>query len=89
MPFYQKQGQLPNKRHIQFRDSSNNLFWEELVSREGFSYIYSNLYHKNPPTEVEIVGEIKPIIIEEWKDITFILNRVNNLAKLSVSTHVN
>ena len=68
MPFYQKQGQLPNKRHIQFRDSSGNLFWEELVSREGFSYIYSNLYHKNPPTEVETVGEIKPIKIEEWKD---------------------
>lgn len=68
MPFYQKQGLLPNKRHIQFRDSSDNLFWEELVSREGFSHIYSNLYHKNPPTEVEIVGEIKPIIIEEWKE---------------------
>ena len=45
MPFYQKQGQLPNKRHIQFRDKDNNLYWEELVSREGFSYIYSNLYH--------------------------------------------
>ena len=57
MPFYQKQGQLPNKRHIQFRDKDNNLYWEELVSREGFSYIYSNLYHLNPPTKVEMIGK--------------------------------
>ena len=68
MPFYQKQGQLPNKRHIQFRDKNNNLYWEELVSREGFSYIYSNLYHLNPPTKVEMIGKQEPIKIEELND---------------------
>ena len=68
MPFYQKQGQLPNKRHIQFRDKDNNLYWEELVSREGFSYIYSNLYHLNPPTKVEMIGKQEPIEIEELND---------------------
>jgi len=68
MPFYQKQGQLPNKRHIQFRNKDNNLYWEELVSREGFSYIYSNLYHVNPPTQIQMVGDLEPIEINEWKD---------------------
>ena len=68
MPFYQKQGQLPNKRHIQFRNKDNNLYWEELVSREGFSYIYSNLYHINPPTQIQMVGDLEPIEINEWKD---------------------
>ena len=33
MPFYQKNGKLPNKRHIQFRDDDENLYWEELLSR--------------------------------------------------------
>ena len=40
MPFYTKRGQLPNKRHIQFRDTDGNLYWEELISRHGFSHIY-------------------------------------------------
>ena len=66
MPFYQTRGQLPNKRHIQFRDEDGNLFWEELISREGFSHIYSNVYHVHPPTAVENVGDLSPIILEEW-----------------------
>ena len=61
MPFYQKRGEIPNKRHIQFRDDSGNLYWEELISREGFSHMYSNVYHIYPPTGVEAVGELKKI----------------------------
>ena len=57
MPFYQKRGTIPEKRHIQFRDKENNLFWEELISREGFSSIYSNVYHKYPPTKVKAIGD--------------------------------
>ena len=59
MPFYQKRGEIPNKRHIQFRDNSGNLYWEELISREGFSHMYSNVYHIHPPTGVEAVGQFK------------------------------
>ncbi|MBN4081313.1 homogentisate 1,2-dioxygenase [Caldithrix abyssi] len=66
MPFYQKQGQLPDKRHIQFRDESGNLYWEELISREGFSHIYSNVYHIHPPTAVQKIGDITPLPLEEW-----------------------
>ena len=61
MPFYQKRGEIPNKRHIQFRDDSGNLYWEELISREGFSHMYTNVYHIHPPTGVEAVGELKKI----------------------------
>ena len=63
MPFYQKRGEIPNKRHIQFRNNKNELLWEELISREGFSNIYSNVYHKNPPTSIEEVGDISKIEI--------------------------
>ena len=59
MPFYQKQGEIPPKRHIQFRSEKNELLWEELISRKGFSSIYSNVYHKNPPTAIESIGELK------------------------------
>jgi homogentisate 1,2-dioxygenase len=67
MPFYQSRGQLPNKRHIQFRDDDGNLYWEELISREGFSHIYSNVYHIHPPTVVKKVGDIVPVEMEAWE----------------------
>ena len=57
MPFYQKRGKIPEKRHIQFRDEKKDLYWEELISRQGFSHIYSNVYHINPPTAITEIGE--------------------------------
>ncbi len=68
MPFYQKRGEIPNKRHIQFRDSKKNLYWEELISREGFSNIYSNVYHLNPPTGIEAVGKMNKIKISKMRN---------------------
>jgi len=61
MPFYQNNGQIPSKRHIQFKNKEGQLFWEELISREGFSNIYSNVYHKNPPTSIKSIGEFKEV----------------------------
>ena len=57
MPYYQKRGEIPEKRHIQFRDEKKDLYWEELISRQGFSHIYSNVYHINPPTAITEIGE--------------------------------
>ncbi len=68
MPFYQQRGQLPNKRHIQFRDGKGNLYWEELISRQGFSYVYSNVYHLYPPTAVEQVGEFRSMELKPLKE---------------------
>ena len=59
MPFYKKRGEIPTKRHTQFRDDTSNLYWEELISRKGFSHMYTNVYHVHPPTSVEAVGELK------------------------------
>ena len=60
MPFYQKRGDIPQKRHTQFRDGNDNLLWEELISRNGFSHMYSNVYHTNPPTAIKALkSEIK------------------------------
>ena len=56
MPFYQKRGEIPEKRHTQFKDANGNLFWEELISRQGFSHMYSNVYHINPPTAIKKIG---------------------------------
>lgn len=67
MPFYQKRGIIPDKRHIQFKDKQGHLYWEELVSREGFSSLYSNLYHIHPPTAVTQVGEFIPLALNAWR----------------------
>ncbi len=52
MPYYQKNGQIPSKRHTTFRKPDGSLYTEELVSAEGFSDIYSLIYHNHPPTQV-------------------------------------
>ncbi len=57
MPFYHKQGQIPSKRHVQFRKPDGSLYAEELVSTEGFSSLYSLVYHCHPPTLVKEIGE--------------------------------
>ncbi len=50
MPSYVRAGELPHKRHIQFRKPDGGLYAEELFSTKGFESIYSLLYHLRPPT---------------------------------------
>jgi len=57
MPHYQKRGEIPHKRHTQFRKPDGSLYAEELVSTEGFSSIYSNIYHCWPPTAVLFIED--------------------------------
>ena len=59
MPFYQTKGEVPKKRHTIFKNPAGGIYYEELVSREGFSYIYSNLYHLNMPTQVMNLGQFE------------------------------
>jgi homogentisate 1,2-dioxygenase len=70
MPFYLKKGSVPNKRHIQHRDANGNLYQEELISREGFSDIYSNVYHIHPPTRISNYGNFKEIKISPLEKYT-------------------
>lgn len=54
---YHSLGQMPHKRHIQFRKPGGSLYHEELFSTEGFSNAYSLLYHCNAPTQIVQTGE--------------------------------
>lgn len=57
MPHYFTLGEIPHKRHTQFRKEDGDLYKEELFSTEGFSSMYSLLYHINPPTQIRQIGE--------------------------------
>lgn len=68
MPHYQVRGSIPHKRHTVFRKPDGNLYAEELVSTEGFSDVYSLIYHCYPPTMVKQIGEtinLKPEVAVE------------------------
>jgi homogentisate 1,2-dioxygenase len=54
---YYSLGQIPPKRHTQFRKSDGSLYQEQLFSTEGFSDLYSLIYHSNPPTQIVQVGD--------------------------------
>lgn len=57
MSHYYALGKVPPKRHTQFRKPDGGLYAEELISTEGFSNVYSLVYHVHPPTLVKEVGE--------------------------------
>ena len=65
MPTYQSRGEVPRKRHIQFRDNGT-LLTEEVMGLEGFTGNESILYHLISPCRVKELGEFQPIEREEW-----------------------
>jgi len=68
MPHYYKLGNIPHKRHIQFRKANGGLFSEQLFSTEGFSNDSSLLYHYHPPTQIiktEAGTDVSPTVMEE------------------------
>ncbi len=61
MPHYIKVGEIPHKRHTQFRQPNGKLYSEQLFSTEGFSNDYSLLYHIHPPTKITKCDEPKDL----------------------------
>ena len=55
--YYHRLGNIPPKRHTQFRQPDGSLYREELVTSEGFSGIYSTLYHTHPPTRIKKISD--------------------------------
>ena len=53
MTYYYRLGDLPHKRHTQFRKSDGSLHHEEVMGIHGFAGIQSILYHLYPPTRVQ------------------------------------
>ena len=65
MPFYQRLGELPRKRHVQFRENGT-LLTEEVMGLEGFDGNESILYHLVSPCRIEKLGDFEPIERKEW-----------------------
>lgn len=53
MTFYHRLGQLPHKRHTQFRQLDGSLYHEELMGIHGFAGAESLVYHLRPPTAIQ------------------------------------
>jgi homogentisate 1,2-dioxygenase len=61
MSYYFKLGQIPHKRHTQFRQPDGSLYHEELMGLRGFSGRKSLLYHVRPPTQVSNIAGSCPV----------------------------
>jgi homogentisate 1,2-dioxygenase len=60
MPYYRSVGDIPRKRHTQFRQPDGTLYAEELMGQEGFSSDSSLLYHRHLPTAIVAADEFDP-----------------------------
>jgi homogentisate 1,2-dioxygenase len=52
MAHYRSVGEVPRKRHTQFRQPDGTLYAEELMGEEGFSSDSSLLYHRGVPSAI-------------------------------------
>jgi homogentisate 1,2-dioxygenase len=55
---YQRLGEVPHKRHTQFRTPNGGLYREELMGVHGFAGIQSLLYHLHQPTQITRVAKV-------------------------------
>lgn len=60
MPYFRSVGEVPRKRHTQFRAPDGGLYAEELMGQEGFSSDSSLLYHRNAPTAIVAAEAFEP-----------------------------
>ena len=80
MPIYHKLGELPQKRHVQFKSEAGKLRYEQLFGTEGFSGMSALLYHVHRPTQIKEIlrsysvapkvvldKNIKPLLLEGFK----------------------
>ncbi|NNF32909.1 MAG: homogentisate 1,2-dioxygenase [Saprospiraceae bacterium] len=59
MPIYHRLGNIPQKRHTQFRKPDGTLYHEQVFGTIGFDGMSSLLYHLHPPTQVkEILSSV-------------------------------
>lgn len=67
MTYYYRMGEIPHKRHTQFRQPNGRLYHEEVMGIHGFAGIQSILYHLSPPTAVARIPAALPaqILYEE------------------------
>lgn len=61
MPHYVTRGQIPHKRHTQFRQPDGSLYKEQVMGTKGFSGVQSILYHAHAPTAVSSWADLGSI----------------------------
>lgn len=68
MPRYMSLGSVPKKRHTAHRVQpgykNEGIYYEEVVSTQGFSRAYSIVYHRRPPTRVKRVDSAGTMSVE-------------------------
>ncbi len=68
MPHYLSRGSIPKKRHTAHRTSpgfkSEGIYYEEVITTQGFSRAYSIAYHLRPPTRVKHIEPAGTIAVD-------------------------
>jgi homogentisate 1,2-dioxygenase len=64
MPFYHRLGEIPHKRHTQFRQPDGSLYKEQVMGTRGFEGIQSIVYHRRAPTTILKVEDRGPVRLE-------------------------
>ena len=83
MAYYHRLGQIPRKRHTQFRQPDGSLYAEQLVGTLGFHGVSSLLYHQHPPTQIKHVGEPRPAAVKLLKDRALSPEHLRTLSQTS------
>src|SRR5262245_39119236 len=84
MPFYYRLGDIPHKRHTQFRKPDGGLYREQVMGVKGFSGIQSILYHAHHPTEVRRVEDRGPVC-QAWEEPGAVRHRLVKTAAIPAS----
>jgi homogentisate 1,2-dioxygenase len=84
MPIYRRLGEVPPKRHTQFRRPDGQLYAEELFGTQGFAGVSSLLYHYHPPTRVTEFHPAGTCAPEAWPQAT---HRHHHLRTAGVESH--
>ena len=64
MPFYHCLGDIPHKRHTQFRQPDGSLYKEQVMGTRGFEGIQSIVYHRRAPTAILKIEDRGPVRLE-------------------------
>src|SRR5205085_12451760 len=66
MPYYQRLGEMPRKHHIWFHRNgqgpgykNEGIYYEHVITTEGFDEAYAIMYHLRPPSRVRRVKLLK------------------------------
>ncbi len=73
MPSYRQLGALPPKRHMHFENPKNSflnekMFYEHVITTQGFDRVYSILYHRRPPTRIVSSEMIATVPLARFDD---------------------